>query len=48
MTADVRALVEENGATFSTSVTEECTHLVTTQVDVDKQSTKCRFADVGG
>ncbi|KAJ5338000.1 hypothetical protein N7452_004728 [Penicillium brevicompactum] len=42
--ADVRGLVEQNGATFSTSVTEECTHLVTTQVDVDKQSTKYKKA----
>ncbi|CAG8192223.1 unnamed protein product [Penicillium olsonii] len=44
--ADVRALVENNSARFSTSVTEECTHLVTTQVDVDKQSTKCEFARI--
>jgi poly [ADP-ribose] polymerase len=39
--ADVRAHIEQSGATFSTSVTEACTHLITTQVDVDKQSTKC-------
>lgn len=39
--ADVKALIEQTGATFSNSVTEACTHLVTTQTDVDKKSAKC-------
>ena len=39
----MKALIEQSGATFSTSVTEACTHLVTTQTDVDKKSTKCEY-----
>lgn len=41
LTADLKALIEKNGATFSMSVTEDCTHLVTTEKDVEKQTTKC-------
>lgn len=39
--ADLKALIENNEATFSTSVTDDCTHLVTTEKDVEKQTTKC-------
>lgn len=42
-TADLKALIEKNGATFSTSVTDDCTHLVTTEKDVEKQTTKCEY-----
>ncbi|KGO78340.1 hypothetical protein PITC_059530 [Penicillium italicum] len=38
--ADLKALIEKNGATYNTSVTENCTHLVTTEKDVEKQTTK--------
>jgi poly [ADP-ribose] polymerase len=41
LAADVKALVEEQGATFSTSVTDLCTHLITTQKEVDKNTMKC-------
>lgn len=41
LTADLKALIEKNGATFSTSVTDDCTHLVTTEKDGEKQTTKC-------
>lgn len=37
-------MIEDNGATFSTSVTDDLTHLVTTDRDVDKESTKCEYA----
>ena len=39
--ADLKDLVEGQGATFSTSVSPECTHLITTQKDVEKKSAKC-------
>ncbi|KAK4869128.1 hypothetical protein LT330_006128 [Penicillium expansum] len=42
--ADLKALIEKNGATFSTSVTDDCTHLVTTEKDVEKQTTKYKQA----
>jgi poly [ADP-ribose] polymerase len=42
--ADLKSMIEENGATFSTSVTDELTHLVTTDRDVEKESTKCECA----
>jgi hypothetical protein len=41
--ADLKALIEKNGATFTTTVTEDCTHLVTTEKDVEKQTTKCEW-----
>ncbi|CAI7590850.1 unnamed protein product [Penicillium glandicola] len=37
-------MIEENGATFSSSVTDDCTHLVTTIKDVEKQTTKYKQA----
>lgn len=40
---DLKTLIEGNGATFSTAVTDECTHLVTTEKDVEKQTTKCEY-----
>ena len=39
--ADVKALVEGQGAIFVTTVNDQCTHLITTQKDVDKKSAKC-------
>ncbi|KAJ5971379.1 uncharacterized protein N7479_001297 [Penicillium vulpinum] len=42
--ADLKSLIEKNGATFSTSVTDDCTHLVTTEKDVEKQTTKYKQA----
>lgn len=39
--ADLKDLVEGLGAKFTPSVTTDCTHLVTTQKDVEKKSTKC-------
>lgn len=41
LAADIKALVEEQGATFSSSVTDQCTHLITTQKDAEKKGTKC-------
>ncbi|KAJ6127993.1 hypothetical protein N7471_009210 [Penicillium samsonianum] len=42
--ADLKTLIEKNGATFSTAVTDDCTHLVTTDKDVEKQTTKYKQA----
>ncbi|KAJ5462438.1 hypothetical protein N7530_010643 [Penicillium desertorum] len=42
--ADLKALIEKNGSTFTTTVTEDCTHLVTTEKDVEKQTTKYKQA----
>ncbi|KAG0154574.1 hypothetical protein PDIDSM_142 [Penicillium digitatum] len=42
--ADLKALIEKNGATFSTAVTEDSTHLVTTEKDVEKGTTKYKQA----
>lgn len=43
MTADLKALVGNQGATFNATVSSDCTHLITTQEDVDKKSGKCMF-----
>jgi hypothetical protein len=43
-TADLKALVEGQGATFSSSVSQDCTHLVATEKDVEKESTKCMLS----
>ncbi|KAJ5209988.1 hypothetical protein N7491_009799 [Penicillium cf. griseofulvum] len=42
--ADLKSMIEKNGATFSSSVTDDCTHLVTTEKDVQKQTTKYKQA----
>ncbi|OJJ48899.1 hypothetical protein ASPZODRAFT_157407 [Penicilliopsis zonata CBS 506.65] len=42
--ADLKTIVESHGATFSSTVTEECTHLVTTQKEVDKKGSKYKQA----
>ncbi|KAJ5371769.1 hypothetical protein N7517_003775 [Penicillium concentricum] len=42
--ADLKSLIEKNGATFSAAVTDDCTHLVTTEKDVEKQTTKYKQA----
>ncbi|KAJ5817241.1 hypothetical protein N7447_009474 [Penicillium robsamsonii] len=42
--ADLKSLIEKNGATFSTAITDDCTHLVTTEKDVEKQTTKYKQA----
>ncbi|KAF5854804.1 hypothetical protein ETB97_011334 [Aspergillus alliaceus] len=42
--ADVKALVEGQGAKFSSSVTSDCTHLVTTQREVDNNNSKYKQA----
>ncbi|GKZ23618.1 hypothetical protein AbraIFM66951_009894 [Aspergillus brasiliensis] len=38
--ASLKTIVQRHGGTFSTAVTEECTHLVTTQREVDNKSVK--------
>jgi poly [ADP-ribose] polymerase len=43
-TADLKAIVEGQGATFSTTVSEGCTHLVTTQKEVEKGMVKYKQA----
>ncbi|KAE8351313.1 poly polymerase catalytic domain-containing protein [Aspergillus coremiiformis] len=43
-TADLKSLVEGQGAKFSSSVTDDCTHLVTTQREVDKKNSKYKQA----
>jgi hypothetical protein len=40
-TADLKALITDQGASFSNSVSAECTHLVTNEKDVEKNSNKC-------
>ncbi|KAL2793619.1 poly polymerase catalytic domain-containing protein [Aspergillus keveii] len=42
--ADLRKIVESQGATFSATVGADCTHLVTTQKEVEKNSTKFQQA----
>ncbi|KAH1474996.1 hypothetical protein KXX26_004455 [Aspergillus fumigatus] len=42
--ADLKAIVEGQGATFSTTVSEGCTHLVTTQKEVEKGTVKYKQA----
>ncbi|KAF7591625.1 hypothetical protein BBP40_001264 [Aspergillus hancockii] len=42
--ADVKKLVEAQGATFSVAVTSDCTHLLTTQREVDNQNSKYKQA----
>ncbi|KAJ5140864.1 hypothetical protein N7448_004272 [Penicillium atrosanguineum] len=42
--ADLKNFVEDQKATFSTSVSESCTHLITTPKDVEKNTTKYRAA----
>lgn len=41
--ANLKALIEDQRAIFSTSVSNGVTHLVTTQKDVEKKSAKCVF-----
>ncbi|KAL6240017.1 hypothetical protein BDW75DRAFT_196742 [Aspergillus navahoensis] len=41
---DLRAIVERHGATFASSVSTNCTHLVATQKEVDKNGSKYRHA----
>ncbi|KAF7712855.1 Uncharacterized protein PECH_001992 [Penicillium ucsense] len=38
--ADIKGLVENQGATFTSTVTDECTHLITTLKEVEKRTTK--------
>ncbi|PYI11020.1 poly polymerase [Aspergillus sclerotiicarbonarius CBS 121057] len=42
--SDLKTIVKRNGGTFDTAVTEECTHLITTQREVDNQSVKYKQA----
>ncbi|KAJ5698679.1 hypothetical protein N7462_000684 [Penicillium macrosclerotiorum] len=42
--SDVKELIEAQGATFSTSVNDQCTHLITTSKDVEKNSSKYQAA----
>ncbi|KAJ5999867.1 hypothetical protein N7481_000276 [Penicillium waksmanii] len=42
--ADLKALITDQGASFSTSVSAECTHLVTNEKDVEKNSNKYQAA----
>ncbi|KAE8371076.1 poly polymerase catalytic domain-containing protein [Aspergillus bertholletiae] len=42
--ADVKKLVEGQGAKFSTTVTGDCTHLITTQREVDNVNSKYKQA----
>ncbi|KAL4741194.1 poly polymerase catalytic domain-containing protein [Aspergillus similis] len=41
---DLKAIVERCGATFSSSVGTNCTHLIATQKEVDKNGTKYKHA----
>ncbi|KAL5000285.1 poly polymerase catalytic domain-containing protein [Aspergillus recurvatus] len=41
---DLKAIVERHGATFTSSVSTNCTHLIATQKEVDKNGTKYRHA----
>ncbi|GKZ80033.1 hypothetical protein AnigIFM56816_004245 [Aspergillus niger] len=38
--ANLKTIVQRHGGTFSSAVTEDCTHLVTTQREVDNKSVK--------
>ncbi|KAJ5766152.1 uncharacterized protein N7511_003768 [Penicillium nucicola] len=38
--ADLKSMIEDNGATFSTAVTDDITHLITTEKDVEKKTAK--------
>ncbi|EPS31474.1 hypothetical protein PDE_06429 [Penicillium oxalicum 114-2] len=38
--AAIKALVEEQGATFAPTVNDDCTHLITTAKEVEKKTTK--------
>ncbi|KAJ6134592.1 hypothetical protein N7523_000914 [Penicillium sp. IBT 18751x] len=42
--ADLKSLVEGQNATFSSSVVDSCTHLITTEKDVEKNTMKYRAA----
>ncbi|KAL4921926.1 poly polymerase catalytic domain-containing protein [Aspergillus aurantiobrunneus] len=42
--ADLKAVVESHDATFTSSVGADCTHLITTQKEVDKNGTKYQQA----
>ncbi|KAL2854968.1 poly polymerase catalytic domain-containing protein [Aspergillus pseudoustus] len=42
--ADLKKIVESQGATFSSSVGADCTHLITTQKEVEKNGTKFQQA----
>lgn len=42
--ADLKGLINKQGASFSTSVSAECTHLVTNEKDVEKNSNKYQSA----
>ncbi|KAL4980733.1 poly polymerase catalytic domain-containing protein [Aspergillus desertorum] len=41
---DLKAIVERHGATFTSSVSTNCTHLIATQKEVDKNGTKYKHA----
>ncbi|KAL4817969.1 poly polymerase catalytic domain-containing protein [Aspergillus spinulosporus] len=41
---DLKAIVERHGATFTSSVSTNCTHLIVTQKEVDKKGTKYKHA----
>jgi hypothetical protein len=41
LAADIKVLIEEQGALFSSSVTDRCTHLITTPKDIEKKGVKC-------
>ncbi|KAL4945458.1 hypothetical protein BDV06DRAFT_209441 [Aspergillus oleicola] len=43
-TADLKSIVESHGASFVSSVTSDCTHLIATQKEVEKNSTKYQQA----
>ncbi|KAL4931161.1 putative poly(ADP)-ribose polymerase PARP [Aspergillus undulatus] len=44
VSSDLKTIVESHGATFASSVTSDCTHLVATQKEVEKNSTKYQQA----
>lgn len=44
--ADVKSLIEAQGATFSATVDDGCTHLITTEKDAAKRGTKCKYVDL--
>ncbi|KAL4781844.1 poly polymerase catalytic domain-containing protein [Aspergillus varians] len=43
-TADLKGIIESHGATFTPSVGADCTHLIATQKEVDKNGTKYQQA----
>lgn len=39
--ADLKAIIDGQGASFTSAVGTDCTHLITTSKEVEKNGTKC-------